>query len=323
MNSTTALLEHSTRAGAELSATSNDATLPLLRHPTQAVALSKRVGVGAVGTFGELVTFLREAEESKRARYGAAMRQLQSLSRSCRCHPTLAVTHYPHHTHTHTRYRYWLEARVSRLKEYIATLERCVGVGQGGFGYKGATFKRSTQRREADLRYVATNMHVQEMRVRALNGGRTAAVPVDTGVASGSSGSSISATRLILGHRNLSVASEAIYETVTVGAFAAHVSGFKTGGIRQLRRYLETSPDLRQGSDRKRRRTASGAAAAASARSSGRNNSSSGSEGGGNRKSTSFLSANNACRAREDLVWHVQVSVVVLSSCCWCCCSSC
>lgn len=102
MNSTTALLEHSTRAGAELSATSNDATLPLLRHPTQAVALSKRVGVGAVGTFGELVTFLREAEESKRARYGAAMRQLQSLSRSCRCHPTLAVTHYPHHTHTHT-----------------------------------------------------------------------------------------------------------------------------------------------------------------------------------------------------------------------------
>ena len=67
--------------------------------------------MATVGMFGALVGYLREAEESKRA-----MR--------------------------------WLERRVEALSEYVEVLERCVGVGEGGRGYKGATFKASTQKKD-------------------------------------------------------------------------------------------------------------------------------------------------------------------------------
>ena len=71
--------------------------------------------------------------------------------------------------------------------------------------------------------------------MRELAGTPQLGVTVDTG----GTGQMSFATGLLLGRHNRSIASETIYSTTTVGAFAAHVYGFKGGGIRQLREYVE------------------------------------------------------------------------------------
>ena len=206
--------------------------------------------VGTVGMFTALVGYLREAEESKRA-----LR--------------------------------WLEQRVESLQEYVGVLERCVGIGAGGRGYKGATFKASTQKKDQELRFVATNLHLQELRVRELTSWDSGTVRC-----TGGTGQMSYATGLLLGRRNRSVSAELIYTTVTVGAFAAHVYGFKMGGIRQL---LDTIASETQAVEALTRQ-----------------------HGGDGKKKgrkakakplppSSFLSVNQQRRGIEDLALHVQM----------------
>ena len=83
--------------------------------------------------------------------------------------------------------------------------------------------------------------------MRELAGTPQLGVTVDTG----GTGQMSFATGLLLGRHNRSIASETIYSTTTVGAFAAHVYGFKGGGIRQLREYVERL-DAGKGTGRRR-----------------------------------------------------------------------
>ena len=239
------------------------------------LTLGGRSVMGTVGMFGTLVGYLREAEESKRA-----MR--------------------------------WLEDRVLALQEYVEVLERCVGIGRGGHGHNGATFKASTQKKDQELRFVATNLHLQEMRVRELAGSQRVAVHVH----SGGTGQMSFATGLLLGRHNRSVATEVIYSNVTVGAFAAHVYGFKHGGIRQLRDYVAAESDNPRDWGASTRslnsaRTAGvGGAAGATGSAGGAGGGGGGGSGGAKRSSpshTSFLSANQRRRAVEDAVLHIQM----------------
>lgn len=185
--------------------------------------------------------------------------------------------------------RTFLQQRVVRLREYVEMLDRARQVGLGGRTDDGHTFKPSTLKASDALRFVATNMHVQEMHVQQLQGGEV--VPV-----------SLSGREAIWGDGAFPAVhphddrSDGVYDTVTVGAFAAHAYGFKKGGIRQQLELLKQQQEARR----------SGGSATPVPTAPGRSSQRSRKHKAKLQRRFSSLSANAALREEENLVWDIQ-----------------
>ncbi|KDO32696.1 hypothetical protein SPRG_02396 [Saprolegnia parasitica CBS 223.65] len=96
--------------------------------------------------------------------------------------------------------RDWLVERAKLRRDYVVLLKRArhvVYVRES----RQLRFKASTQKKDSLLRFLPINLHVQEMHVA-----KSKAANADA----------------------------AIYETITVGAFAAHVHKFKNGGLHSM-----------------------------------------------------------------------------------------
>ncbi|CAH0475545.1 unnamed protein product [Peronospora belbahrii] len=124
------------------------------------------------------------------------------------------------------RCREWMLHRCHERKEYVELLRqlRRVYVLRD---QRKMYFKASTEKKNAQLRFLPINLHLQEMWV-----GNADTV---TQVSMGSSGISDAS------------ASAAVYDIVTVGAMAAHVYKFKNGGIFGLEeQHAKLKPRVRE-----------------------------------------------------------------------------
>ncbi|GAB9462770.1 hypothetical protein Gpo141_00000253 [Globisporangium polare] len=115
------------------------------------------------------------------------------------------------------RCREWMLQRIARMKEYVALLRRLRRLYVTRDQHKNY-FKPSTEKKNALLRFLPINLHLQEMWVgRAdtfADSQRSAKLSNDTDVAGNGAQNAAS-----------------VYDIVTVGAMAAHVYKFKNGGI--------------------------------------------------------------------------------------------
>ncbi|OQR99462.1 type I inositol-3,4-bisphosphate 4-phosphatase [Achlya hypogyna] len=132
--------------------------------------------------------------------------------------------------------RKWRGRMLEDMEAYIGVVQDALDA----YGHPdkfGLSFKPSTKKADAELRFVALNMHVQLLTLGA-------AVPMASPLVA-----SIDEEKEAEWHDDVKVPSPTALDgifaghqlmgTTTVGAFAAHVYGFGQGGIRQLREDLE------------------------------------------------------------------------------------
>lgn len=115
------------------------------------------------------------------------------------------------------RCREWMTARIGRTTEYITLLRRLRRQYVLRDRHKNY-FKPSTEKKNAQLRFLPINLHLQEMWVG----------PADT--FADSQRSAVSKPSTDAGDTS-GAARACVYDIVTVGAMAAHVYKFKNGGI--------------------------------------------------------------------------------------------
>ncbi|KAI9911832.1 hypothetical protein PsorP6_009386 [Peronosclerospora sorghi] len=125
------------------------------------------------------------------------------------------------------RCREWMLRRCHDRKEYVELLRRLRRVYVLRDEHK-MYFKASTEKKNAQLRFLPINLHLQEMWVGKAS----------DAVAQSSLGSTGTST---------SPANAAVYDIVTVGAMAAHVYKFKNGGIFGLEeQHAKLKPRVRE-----------------------------------------------------------------------------
>lgn len=126
------------------------------------------------------------------------------------------------------RCREWMTQRSNRMKEYLALLRRLRRLYVTRDQHKNY-FKPSTEKKNAQLRFLPINLHLQEMWVGKEDS--FADSQRSAKVSSESDGGN----------------SAAVYDIVTVGAMAAHVYKFKNGGILGLEeQHAKTKPRPRE-----------------------------------------------------------------------------
>ncbi|KAF1328767.1 hypothetical protein FI667_g6638, partial [Globisporangium splendens] len=126
------------------------------------------------------------------------------------------------------RCREWMTQRANRMKEYLSLLRRLRRLYVTRDQHKNY-FKPSTEKKNAQLRFLPINLHLQEMWV-----GKEDSFADSQRSAKASSESDGGSTA-------------AVYDIVTVGAMAAHVYKFKNGGILGLEeQHAKTKPRPRE-----------------------------------------------------------------------------
>lgn len=133
------------------------------------------------------------------------------------------------------RCREWMQQRSARMKEYLTLLRRLRRLYVTRDQHKNY-FKPSTEKKNALLRFLPINLHLQEMWVG----------PADT-FADSQHSSKLSSEFDSSAGATGAAPKASVYDIVTVGAMAAHVYKFKNGGILGLEaQHAKTKPRARE-----------------------------------------------------------------------------